>query len=79
MIEKISGYIHEIQSGVEAMINERKRINKIEDTRDRAIEYCDNVKSKYFDSIRYAVDKLELLVDDEDWPLVKYREMLFVR
>ena len=79
MIEKISGYIHEIQSGVEAMINERKRINKIEDTSDRAIEYCDNVKSKYFDSIRYAVDKLELLVDDEDWPLVKYREMLFVR
>jgi glutamine synthetase len=61
------------------MVNERKRINKIEDTRERAIDYCDNVKNKYFDKIRYAVDKLELMIDDEDWPLVKYREMLFLR
>ena len=61
------------------MIEERKRLNKIEDTRRRAIAYCDDVKEKYFERIRYAVDKLELLVDDEDWPLVKYREMLFIR
>ena len=44
-----------------------------------AIEYCDNVKGKYFDVIRKAVDKLELLIDDNDWPLVKYREMLLLR
>ena len=79
VIEKISGYIHTIQSEVDNMINERKRINKIEDTREKAIAYCDDVKGKYFDQIRYAVDKLELLIDDEDWPLVKYREMLFLR
>jgi glutamine synthetase len=78
-IEKISGYIHTIQEEVDNMIDERKRVNKIEDTRDRAIAYCDDVKAKYFDKIRYAVDKLELLIDDEDWPLVKYREMLFLR
>jgi glutamine synthetase len=43
------------------------------------LSYCDDVKEKYFESIRDAVDKLELLVDDEDWPLVKYRELLFLR
>ncbi|MCA6075283.1 glutamine synthetase III [Fulvivirga sedimenti] len=79
VIEKISGYIHTIQTEVDSMIEERKRVNKIEDTREKAIAYCDDVKGKYFDKIRYAVDKLELLVDDEDWPLVKYREMLFLR
>ena len=61
------------------MTEERKRINKIEDIREMAIEYCDNVKGKYFEPLRYAVDKLELLVDDEDWPLPKYRELLFLR
>ena len=61
------------------MIEERKKANKIESARDRAIAYCDKVKELYFDRIRYAVDKLELFVDDNDWPLVKYREMLFIR
>lgn len=61
------------------MVEERKRLNKIEDSREKAIGYCDHVKVKYFDKIRYAVDKLEMLVDDEDWPLIKYREMLFLR
>lgn len=79
MIESISGYIGDIRKKVEAMIEARKKANKIEDTRDRAIYYSDNVKNKYFDDIRYAADKLELYVDDEDWPLVKYREMLFIR
>ncbi|MEM6523350.1 MAG: glutamine synthetase III [Bacteroidota bacterium] len=78
-IQKITDYIDTLNKGVHNMIEERKRINKIEDTRDRAIAYCDDVKEKYFEEIRYAVDKLELLVDDEDWPLVKYREMLFLR
>ncbi len=78
-IEKMSGYINTIKSEVVNMIEERKRVNQIEDTRDKAIAYCDDVKGKYFDKIRYAVDKLELLVDDEDWPLTKYRELLFLR
>ena len=78
-IKKITDYIDTLNKGVHNMTEERKRINKLEDTREKAIAYCDDVKGKYFDDIRYAVDKLELLIDDEDWPLVKYREMLFLR
>lgn len=79
VIDKISEHMGAAKKGVLDMIEERKRVNKIEDTRDRAIEYYQNVKEKYFDKIRYHVDKLELFIDDEDWPLVKYREMLFIR
>ncbi|HBH22048.1 MAG TPA: glutamine synthetase type III [Cytophagales bacterium] len=79
VIDKVSGHIDAVKSGVMDMIEERKRINKIEDVREKAIEYCHNVKHKFFDKIRYHVDKLELYVDDEDWPLVKYREMLFIK
>lgn len=78
-ISEISGHIQVIKTNVRAMIEERKRINKIGDSHKRAIAYCDDVKEKYFDKIRDAVDKLELLVDNEDWPLVKYRELLFLR
>ena len=78
IVEKISEHIGKISSGVEGMINARKVANEIAGTRDRAIAYCDTVKS-YFDDIRYHVDKLELLVDDEFWELPKYREMLFLR
>ena len=78
-IKEISGYIETIKNGTREMVEERKRINKITDTHKRAIAYCDDIKEKYFDNIRDAVDKLELLVDDEDWPLVKYRELLFLR
>lgn len=78
-VKKASEYIENLEQYVEDMTEERKRVNKIEDTRDRSIAYCDDVKHQYFDKIRYAVDKLELLVDNEDWPLVKYREMLFLR
>lgn len=78
-IEQISTHINNVRKLTHEMTEERKRINEIEDIRDRAIEYCDNVKGKYFDDLRYAVDKLELMVDDEDWPLPKYREMLFLR
>ncbi len=77
-ITKITEHIDSVRNGVLDMIEERKRVNKIEDVREMAIEYCHSVKHKYFDKIRYHVDKLELFVDDEDWPLVKYREMLFV-
>jgi glutamine synthetase len=78
-IKEISNYIEIIKTGVREMIEERKRINKIGDSHKRAIAYCDDIKEKYFETIRDAVDKLELLVDDEDWPLVKYRELLFLR
>jgi glutamine synthetase len=78
-IREITELIDIIKTGVRQMIEERKRINKIADTHKRAIAYCDDIKEKYFDKIRDAVDKLELLVDDEDWPLVKYRELLFLR
>jgi len=78
-IKEISGHIEIIKNNVREMVEERKRINKIMDTHKRAFAYCDDIKEKYFDKIRDSVDKLELLVDDEDWPLVKYRELLFLR
>jgi glutamine synthetase len=78
-IKEISGHIETIKTGVRKMIEERKRVNKITDTHARALAYCDDIKEKYFDKIREAVDELELLVDNEDWPLVKYRELLFLR
>ena len=77
-IKKMSRHITTIQRNVVEMINERKVANKIEDARERAIYYQENVFT-YFDTIRYSVDKLELMVDDEDWPLVKYRELMFNR
>ena len=55
------------------------KANIITDTREKAIAYCDDVKGKHFDEIRYHVDKMELLVDDSHWLLPKYREMLFLR
>ncbi|NOT76738.1 MAG: glutamine synthetase type III [Cyclobacteriaceae bacterium] len=78
-IKEISGHIDIIKSSVNKMIEERKRLNKLSDTHKKANGYCDDVKERYFESIRDSVDKLELLVDDEDWPLVKYRELLFLR
>ncbi|UOQ51876.1 glutamine synthetase III family protein [Hymenobacter cellulosivorans] len=75
-IKAISRHISTIKTQVDEMVNARKVANKIEDTRERAIAYCDTVKT-HFDTIRRSVDKLELMVADEDWPLVKYRELLF--
>jgi glutamine synthetase len=77
-IKEISERISVIRNKVEEMTEARKAANKIEDSRERAVKYCYDVKG-FFDEIRYHVDKLELLVDDEDWPLVKYREMLFLK
>ena len=79
VLEKISEHIGIISDNVEKMIEERKNANEITDSRARAIAYCDHVKDRYFDTIRYHVDKLELLVDDTFWPLPKYREILFLR
>ena len=61
------------------MIEARKICNNIEDTRTKAIGYQSQVKDAFFDKIRYHADKLELLVDDREWYLPKYREMLFLR
>jgi len=79
ILEEISNHINAMSTGVKNMIEERKKSNVITDTREKAIAYCDNVKGKHFDDIRYHVDKLELLVDDAHWLLPKYREMLFLR
>jgi glutamine synthetase len=78
-IREISNHIEVIKTNVRAMIEERKRLNKITDTHKRAVGYADEIKEKYFELIRDSVDKLELLVDNEDWPLAKYRELLFIR
>jgi len=76
MIKEISRRISVIISEKEAMIEARKKSNNLESTRDKAIAYCDEVKP-FLDKIRYECDKLEMLVDDELWPLPKYRELLF--
>ena len=77
-IEKISKHINIIRDEVTKMVNALKDANKIEDERTKALAYHDNV-APCMDVIRYHVDKLELMVDNEMWPLVKYRELLFIR
>jgi len=78
VIEEISERISTIKSKVEAMIEARKIANKIESERKKAIAYHDAV-FPFFDEIRHHVDQLEMIVDDELWPLPKYRELLFIR
>lgn len=78
LIEEISSHIESINSDVTKMTNERKKANQIEDIEKKAHAYCNKVKP-LFDDIRYHCDKLELLVDDELWPLTKYRELLFTK
>ena len=78
LITKISEHIAVIHSKVDEMISARKVANIIEDTEEKAAAYC-NVVLPFFDEIRYHCDKLEIMVDDELWPLTKYRELLFTR
>ena len=78
LIKEISSHLAIIKKNCDDMVEARKKANAISDVRARAIAYCDKVKS-YFDVIRYHVDKLELIVDDESWPLPKYREMVTIR
>jgi glutamine synthetase len=78
IIEEISERISFIKSKTEALVSARRVANKVEDEREKAIEYHDKV-APYFDEIRYNVDKLELIIDDELWTLPKYRELLFIR
>ncbi|MFT4601495.1 MAG: glutamine synthetase [Arenicella sp.] len=77
-IKSISKHVNGMNDKVNVMIEERKKANGIEDSRKKAYAYCDNVKSM-FDDIRYHADKLEVMVDDEMWPLPKLRELLFTR
>ena len=77
LIKKISLHIAGINSKIEEMVNERKAANKLHG-QAAADAYCNKVKP-YFDEIRYHADKLELMVDDQLWPLAKYRELLFTR
>jgi glutamine synthetase len=77
-IKEISDHISAIKEGVEVMLEARKKANLIEDLTKQAFAYKDTVRHQ-FSNIRYHVDKLELLVDDELWPLPKYRELLFIK
>ena len=79
ILEKISEHISKVSELVGKMIEARKIANNITDTRTKAIAYNSQVKEPFFDEIRYHVDKLELLVDDKEWVLSKYRELLFLR
>lgn len=78
LIKEISEHIEGINAKVDAMTEERKKANNLSEISKMAAAYCDKVKP-YFEEIRYHSDKLELLVDDEMWTLVKYRELLFLR
>ena len=77
-IERMSKHMATIMSEVKKMVNARKEANVIANEREKAIAYHDNVVP-CMDVIRYHIDKLELMIDDEMWPLPKYRELLFIR
>lgn len=77
-IKKISEHITSIKGDVSEMISRRKIANEITDANERANEYCYKVKP-LLETIRYHIDKLEILVDDQMWPLPKYREMMFLK
>ena len=77
-IRKISGYIQQLREDFHDLVEARKEANKIESYPERAMIYSNTVLP-YMESIRKIVDKLEMVVDDELWPLPKYRELLFLR
>ncbi|SMC51807.1 glutamine synthetase III family protein [Moheibacter sediminis] len=78
LIKTISEKIAIIKSSVDKLLVEKTKSHHIEDSHKRAEAFCDNVKP-LFDGIRSAVDDLEMMVDDEIWPLTKYRELLFTK
>jgi glutamine synthetase len=79
VLNKISRHINEASRLTVEMIEARKKCNNIEDNREKAIAYGETVKEAFFEPLRYHVDKLEQLVDDREWYLPKYRELLFLR
>lgn len=78
LIRKISSHITVVTKQVDKMIDARKKANQIADMRERAIAYHDTV-APFLDEIRGHIDDLELMVDNQIWPLPKYRELLFIR
>ena len=78
LIEEISEHISEINSKVNMMIEARKYANKLDKAQLKAEAYCERVLP-FFEDIRYHCDKLELMVEDNLWPLTKYRELLFTK
>lgn len=78
LIRKISSHITVVTKQVDNMIDARKKANQIADMRERAIAYHDTV-APFLDEIRGHIDDLELMVDNQIWPLPKYRELLFIR
>ncbi len=78
LIRKIAQHISAVTKQVDAMVNARKKANHIADMRERAIAYHDTV-APFLDEIRDHIDELELMVDNQMWPLPKYRELLFIR
>ncbi|HRO39233.1 MAG TPA: glutamine synthetase III [Flavobacteriales bacterium] len=78
IIRKISLHMEQVRLLSKAMTDARKQANMLHDQREKAIAYCGSVKP-FMDRIRYHSNKLELLVDDELWPLPKMRELLFTR
>ena len=76
-MRKISSFINRMSADVEALVEARKKANKIEDIAERAKVYSHEVKD-LMDKVRYSADHLEMLIDDEMWPLPKYRELLFM-
>ncbi len=77
-IEKMANHMATIKNEVDKMVNARKEANRLTSEREKAIAYHDNVVP-CMETIRYHIDKLELMVDNEMWPLPKYRELLFIR
>ncbi len=77
-IELMSDYIAKIRNGVEEMVAKRHKANRMPDERSKAIAYHDDIVPA-MEEIRKSIDALELMVDNEIWPLPKYREMLFIR
>lgn len=78
LIKEISTHVSTIKAKVRDMIEERKKANKVENMQEKANLYSEKVEP-YLEDIRNHIDKLELVVDDEIWPLPKYRELLFTR
>jgi glutamine synthetase len=78
VIVTISDHISSIKKLVNEMVDERRKANIIEDNYKKALAYESKVKP-YLDDIRTHIDRLELVVDNEMWPLPKYRELLFTR
>lgn len=75
-MKKISTYINNISADVEGLVEARKKANRVENIAERAKMYSRSVKDM-MDRVRLSADNLEMLIDDEMWPLPKYRELLF--